>query len=371
MNLKQKITQKNAVAFAKRQPHWALAILFIAGMALYWSVLVTERYVSTAHIVMESPSINPVGMNISSLLSGAAGSSDLLLLKDHLNSVDMVLRLDEALNLREHYSQPAIDFWSRLDADGPIESFYAYMQKRMRIEFDDYAGVLRVQVQAYDPTMAQRITELLLEFGEAHMNEMGQRLAREQVAFIEEQANTLEQRLYAAREELLSFQNRYGLISPTGTVEATFETVSRLQAEKAVAEARQTALSSFQSSTSPEMVRIQAEISALEQQIEKEQAKMASATGDSLNRVSAEYATLELRAKFALELYSNTLVALETTRVEAARQLKTISVLQYPTLPQFATEPNRSYNITLYLLFTLFLAGIAHLIRAIILDHKD
>lgn len=368
---KPSINKAQVQGFVQRQPHWAVAFVVILGAMLYWSLMATERYVSTAHVVMESPEINPTGMNISSLLSGSVGSGDLLLLRDHMLSVDMLMRLQDELDLRSHYSDSNIDYWSRLSADAPIESFYKYMQKRMKIEFDDYASVLRVQVQAYTPEMAQRITQLLLQFGEQHMNEMGQRLAREQVAFIEEQAQTLEQRLYRERDALLQFQNEYGLVSPTGTVEATFETVSRLQAEKAVAEARKRALASYQAQTSPEMVRLNAEIRALQEQIDIEQEKMASATGQSLNRVSSEYETLALRAQFALELYSNTLIALESTRVEAARKLKTISVLQHPTLPQFATEPRRLYNITLYFIFAIFLASIAHLVRSIVRDHKD
>ncbi len=45
--------------------------------------------------------------------------------------------------------------------------------------------------------------------------------------------------------------------------------------------------------------------------------RLAQATGNSLNRVSAEYETLELQAQFAQETYSSALAALENTRLEA------------------------------------------------------
>src|SRR5690554_5966389 len=148
---KPSINKAQVQGFVQRQPHWAVAFVVILGAMLYWSLMATERYVSTAHVVMESPEINPTGMNISSLLSGSVGSGDLLLLRDHMLSVDMLMRLQDELDLRSHYSDSNIDYWSRLSADAPIESFYKYMQKRMKIEFDDYASVLRVQVQAYTP----------------------------------------------------------------------------------------------------------------------------------------------------------------------------------------------------------------------------
>ena len=203
------------------------------------------------------------------------------------------------------------------------------------------------------------------------MNLMGQRLAAEQVAFIEQQVSTLEQRLYAVREELLHFQNAQGMVSPTGTVESIFAIVTQLQGQLALLEARRKAALSYQSNSSPEVVRLNNEIKALSEQIDSEKRKIAADTGHALNRVSAEYQTLELKAQFALQLYSNALLMLETTRAEAARKLKQVSVLQYPTTAEFSTEPRRVYNFTVFLLFAIFMAAIANLTRAIIRDHRD
>lgn len=356
----------------KKQPHWALCVAAIFLAILYWGLIATDRYVSETNIVLQSPEINPTGFNISSLLSGTQGSGDLLLLKDHLESVDMLLKLQKNLNIRAHYASKDIDFLSRLSReDVELEKLFKYMQKRIDVVFDDYAAVLRIRVQAYSPEMAQAIAQSLLEEGERHMNDMGQRLAAEQVAFIEQQADKLEKRLLSAREELLDFQNKEGLVSPTGTLQTTLSVIAQLQGQLALLEARKKSASSFQSSSSPEIVRINSEINALKQQIDIEKHKLAASSGDSLNRVSANYQTLELRAQFALELYSNSLMALESTRVEAARKLKQISILQYPTQAEFSTEPRRIYNLVVFSFFAIFLAAICHLGLAIIRDHKD
>jgi hypothetical protein len=174
--------------FMKDQPHWSLAAVAVLVVALYWSLVATDRYVSESHIVLQSPEVNPAAFNVSSLLSGTSGSGDLLLLKDHLQSVDILQKLEQRLALRQHYSSTDIDWFARLSAaDLPQEKFVKYMQSRISIEFDDYAAVLRVKVQAYDAQKARQIAQALLEEGELHMNQMGQRLAAEQVAFIETQ----------------------------------------------------------------------------------------------------------------------------------------------------------------------------------------
>lgn len=355
-----------------QKPLWLLSIASIIAAVFYWGILASDRYVSQTNIVLQSPEIIPTGFSISSLLSGTQGSGDLLLLKDHLQSVDMLQKLQQKLDIRSHYANSEIDFLSRLASeDIELEKLYKYMQKRIDIVFDDYAAVLRIKVQAYTPEMAQAIAQTLLEEGESHMNMMGQRLAAEQVSFIEQQVKKLEERLFTVREELLNFQNTQGLVSPTGTVQSIFAVVNQLQGQLALLEARKKTASSFQSANSPELIRITSEIDALRAQIVIEQNKLATNSGDSLNRISSEYQTLELRAQFALELYSNALLALESTRVEAARKLKQISVLQYPTKAEFSTEPERFYNIMVFVFFVLFAAAIAELAGAIIRDHRD
>jgi capsular polysaccharide transport system permease protein len=356
----------------KSQPHWMLCIFAIGCAALYWAFIATDRYVSTTHIVLQSPEISPAGMNLSSLLSGTQGSGDLLLLKDHLESVDMLKKLQDKLDIRQHYASDEIDWFSRLSQqDTELENLHRYTQKRIQIVFDDYSAVLRIRVQAFSPEMAQKIAQTLLDEGEKHMNFMGQRLASEQVAFIEKQVATLEQRLFDARRELLEFQNKEGLVSPTNTMQAIFTIVSQLESQLALLQARKKSAASYQSASSPEMVRLDGEILALQQQISQEKSKMATQNGTALNQVSSVFQTLELKSHFALELYSNALLTLESTRVEAARKLKQISVLQYPTMPEYSTEPRRGYNTVVFMLLAVFLSAIFHLAIAIIRDHRD
>ncbi|MBZ9610303.1 chain-length determining protein [Rheinheimera maricola] len=351
--------------------HWLAAGIACICAVFYWSVLATDRYISETNIVLESPELAPSSFNFTSLLSGTGGSADLLLLKDHLLSVDMLKKIDASLQLRQHYSSSDIDWLSRLDADAAIEHFHEYYQKRIHVVFDDYAGLLRIRVAAYSPEQAKAIADALLQEGEAHMNDMGRRLAEEQVRFIEGQVAILNQRLEQAREELLSYQNQYGLVSPTAAVESIAAIVARLESQLALTEAQRKAAMSYQSAVSPELKRLNAEIDALKQQIALEQNRLAAGDGQSLNRVSAEYETIALRAKFALELYSNTLIALENTRIEASRKLKQVSVLQYPTLPEYAVEPKRMKNSIVFIVMTLLLAGIVHLLLLIIRDHRD
>ncbi|MGM1053165.1 MAG: chain-length determining protein [Pseudomonadota bacterium] len=355
----------------KTHPHWALAIIAIVMVSLYWAMWAEDRYLSRATVVLESPQIAAPEISFSSILTGAGGDKDLLLLREHMLSVDMLKRVQETLDFRGHFSQNG-DIFARLrNADAPIEDLHKYYLRRVEVEMDEYAGVLNIEVEAYTPEFAHAMVQLLLAEGESHMNEMGRRLADEQVRFLEEQLARLELRLDAARAALLAFQNREGLVSPTSTVESINQVVATLEGELARTQAQRQALASYQSAQSSDMRRVQAEIEALREQIELQRDRLAQATGESLNRISSEYQTLELKAQFAQETYSSALSALESTRLEAARKLKQVSVLQSPLFPEYATRPERLYNASVFAIVTLFLAFIFSMLVLIIRDHRD
>ena len=88
--------QVSFTRFIKQSPHWAFAFIAIVLVSFYWFVIAEERYVSRATVVLESPQVATPEFSLSSLMGGGAGNTaDLLLLREHLLSVDMLRVLDE------------------------------------------------------------------------------------------------------------------------------------------------------------------------------------------------------------------------------------------------------------------------------------
>ena len=98
---------------------------------------------------------------------------------------------------------------------------------------------------------------------------------------------------------------------------------------------------------------------------------MAQQSGGALNELSSRYQRLELRAQFAQESYSGALMALENTRIEAARKLKQVSVLQSPTIPEYSVEPRRLYNTVVFAIIACLAGLIIQMLVLIVQDHKD
>lgn len=353
--------------------HWVICFASVVVVSVYWLLIASDKYLSETNVVLETPQLAAPTLNFSSLLGGGGkDTGDMLLLRDYLLSVDMLKLVESEVGFKEHYSKTDWDFFSRLSSENvTIEELHEYYLNRVSIELDEYAKVLRIKVESFSPEVSYEIVNLLIAKGEAHMNHMGQRLASEQVRFLENQVSLLNENFDAARQELLDYQNNNGLVSPTGTVENLSAVVASLEAKLASLKAEKKVLRSYQSTRSPQIKRVATQISALEEQIVYESKRMAKKSGNALNSLSSEYQTLELRAMFAQESYSGALAALETTRIEAARKLKQVSILQSPTFAEYSVKPRRIYNMTVYLIIALFLTLILQMLILIVRDHRD
>lgn len=345
-----------------------------ALVSLYWVVIASDRYVSEAHIVLQrTDSSAGQASDIGALLTGGSGNrGDQMLLRDHLLSTDMLRQLDAGLGLRAHFSDSQRDLLSRLWwSDAPDELFQRYVRSRISVEFDDYGGVLVVRSQAFDPTTAYAITRMMVKEGENTMNRLAKKLAQDQVTFLEDQVGALGKRAIEARQDVVLYQNNKGLLSPESTAENLATVVNRLQTQLSELQSRRTAVAGYLTANAPGMVELDLQISAIERQMRRERERLTSSSGQTLNRTVEEYQRLKMAADFSQNVYSQALSSLERGRMEAARTLRQVQVLQSPTLPQYPLEPQRLHHTLVSVLGLLLAAALLRLMLAIIKDHKD
>ncbi len=366
---------RNIGLFLAKYKIFTIAFICCLGAAMYWGLLASHRYVSTAHVIVQRTDFaSSQAMDFGSILSGvnSGGRTDQLQLREYLLSLDMLRLLDKQLQLRKHYSDANNDIISRMwDSQAEQESFHKYFLSRVSVEYDDYAGVLMIKAVAFEPKMAQAIVAAMIANGEVFMNQIGQNLARDQVGFLEKQVLLLNSRMLAEESKLIAFQNKNKLVSPQYSAETAAGIVTTLEGRLAELKTKKTAMLAYLNADAPTVVETEAQISAVEQQINSEKAKLTSTAGTALNKTVLDYKLLEGQAKLAEQVYRTALVALEKGRIEAARNIKKITVFQSASLPEYPLEPRRIYNTVVFILIALMVAGIVQLIVAIIRDHKD
>lgn len=359
--------------FVRNSRLWTLAFISIVLAAIYWGLIASDRFVSEAHVVVDrTDTAAAPSFDFSSLVVGTGSSDrDLKLLRGYLLSSDMAERMDARLNLREHWSDWRHDPLSRLwFREGPQEWYHRHFMSRVTAELDEMSGLLIIRAQTYDATLSQSLARELVREGERFMNNLAHELAREQVAFLEKEVARMEERLSAARNAVITFQDTQGYVSQA-SVEGISAIVNQLEGELAKQRAELNSMRGYLSDSAPDVVKLKLQISGLENQLARERSRLVSPGGKALNSQTAEFQRLQMEAEFALETYRSALVALEKGRVDATRTMKKVSVVQAPALPEYAMEPRRLYNLVLFAMLVLLSTGIVGLISAVIRDHKD
>lgn len=351
-------------------------VLLLAVLAsAYWLLFASNRYVSEANVIIrKTDSVGAPSFDLGMLVSGVAtvDRANQLLLRDYLLSVDMLKKLDQSLDLRTHYSSSDHDVVSRMwFQDASLEWFHRHYLRRVEVEFDDFSGVLRIKVQAYNPEMAQAITQQLVQEGERYMNVLGHEMAQVQVNFLVTQVDQAQDRFQKASQDLLNYQNKAGLLSPQATAESINAIVAALEGQRAQLQTQLASLPKTLDRDHPNILMLKQSLRAVDAQIKEEKLKLATPSGGTLNKYVEEFYRLEMNVQFAQEIYKSSLSALEKGRIDATRMLEKVSVLQSATLPEYPMEPRRLYNTLVTLLLALILAGILKLLKSIVLDHVD
>jgi capsular polysaccharide transport system permease protein len=352
-----------------------MILLFAFLATVYWPLIASDRYVSEANVIIrKTDSVSAPSFDIAMLVSGANSVSrpEQLLLREYLLSVDMLKKLDAKLDLRSHYSNSERDLISRMWLkDAYMEWFHEHYLSRVDIVYDDVAGVLRIKSQAYDAQTAYAITAMLVQEGERYMNQLGHELAEVQVSFLTNHVKRAQLRFQEASQALLRFQNKQGLLSPQATAESINSIVSGLETQRTQLQTQLASLPRTLDRNHPIIVMLGQSLAAVDRQIDQEKAKLASTSGKTLNIAVEEFHRFQMEVNFTQDLYKSSLIALEKGRIDATRMLEKVSILQTPTLPEYAIEPRRIYNTIVTLLMAAMLAGIMRLLEGIVQDHVD
>jgi len=346
------------------------------GLAvLYYIFLAADRYVSESKITVRQ-SGDAASAEVSSLALMMAGVNtgsreETLYLRDYIHSLDMLKLLDAKLKLRHAYESEKLDPLFRLYSGTSQEWFHRYYRNRVEVVFDDLTALLTVRVQGFDPEFARQVNAEILAQSERFVNEISHRMAREQMAFAETEMLKARERYQTAKNRLIAFQNKHKVLDPLAQAQATATLSAQLESEIAHKEAELKTLTGYLQENAPQVALMRNQIAALKAQLDKERAKVTSQNGGRLNTLASEYQNLLLDAGFAEDAYKAALTAMETTRIEASRKLKSVVVVETPAKAEIALYPQRLYNLVTLLVILVLAYGIARLVIATIQDHRD
>jgi capsular polysaccharide transport system permease protein len=350
----------------------ACILTFVA--TVYWLMLASDRYVSTAHLqVNRTDMANPTPDFLGALMGGGGSNrADQLTLRDFLLSAAMMQKLDAKLDLRSHFSNEEKDVISRLwSPNVASEWFHRYLSGRISVDFDEYSGLLMINAEAFSPDIAQSIVSMMVAEGEVFMNRSAHDLAQTQVDFLQQQLQLIESRALQSRQALLIYQNRKNMASPQATAENIQTIVAKLEAQLSELNVQRTALLAYLVPSHPSVTLVSQQITATESQLASQKARMTSKQGQPLNAAVEEYQRLQMQSGFADEIYKSALATYEKGKLEVLRTIKKISLVRPPLLPEYPMQPKRIYNSFLSMVLIWISTGVLYLMAAIVKDHRE
>ncbi len=372
--------QKNAVnsrisRFFKT-PVIVFVVLPTLFFAFYQLFLATERYESQAKVIVQQPDGMATMDSSMALLTGLTGAgsgiSDTEVVKAYIYSNDMLVYLQDKLSLREHYSQPFIDLFSRMDEDATQESFLNFYQKHVSVEINSQSNVISIDSQAFSPEFAQQLAQTITERAEWFINSIGHQLAESQLEFIKKEHQNVEISLEQAQTRLLQFQQKYNLLDPTAEGIAMQKITYELEGQITLKEAELKGLSSIMSANAPQVINLRNQLNALKKQLERERNKLSTEKGEGVpvSEILAKFTDLKVKNELALQAYTSSQVSLEKSRIEAYRQLKYLITIESATKPEENKYPEIFYNICLFSLLLVMVFAVVRIVYFTIIELK-
>ena len=347
-----------------------LAMIFVIG---YYFFIASNRYVSEISLSVRSSANDTSAVGGLASLVGVAPSSkeDVMHLKEYIHSLDMLKILDKKINLRTLYEAQKNDPFFRLYDWMTQEQFLWYYRNRVEVSFDDMTGLLKIHAQGFTPEQSQIISRAILQECDRFINELSHHISRDQMAFAEGELLKTKQRYQKAKNNLIAFQNSYGVFDPKAQAEAKAGLSTEIESKISQKETELGTMLSYLNETAPQVVTLKSELFALKTQLSKEKAKVVSKSPtNKLNDLAAKFQDLVIEAGFAEDAYKVALASVEKTRLDVNRKVKQLVVIQAPSKPESAQYPDNIYNIITVFIILSMLFGIGKLMKAIIEEHR-
>ncbi len=340
---------------AARLAFFVLLPTFIAGW--YYFRIATPMYSTHSEFVIQQAQ-NPAASagGLSGMFSGTsfATSQDSIAVQGYLQSIDAMLRLDEDLGFRSHFSAPDVDPLQRLDADATKEETYKVFRNNVKISYDPTEGIIKMDVVAADPEVSRLFSERLIGYAEEQVDNLSLRLREDQMQGARESYDDAEAAMLASQQRVLELQEKLGVLDPLTESQALMSQITGLETQLAD---KRLQLQQLLDNPRPNEARVdgaRGDVRRLEALIEelRSQLTQTNAEGNSLARTTGELRLAERDLQTRELMMTQALQQLESARIEANRQTRYLSMSVTPVAPDTASYPRAFENTVLaFLIF--------------------
>ncbi len=317
---------------------------------------IPKRYEATARLMPPDPqgsSVLPLllgGLGAGSATGGSAGlqglAGDLLGVKGSgalfigvLHSQTIQDRLVERFRLREVYhSRYAVDARESLDANT-----FAFEDRK--------SGIIEIKVRDRDPQRARALAEAYVQELNTVIATVSTSSARRERMFLEDRLKVVKSELDDAAKQFSDFASKNSALDIPQQGKAIMESVAKAQGQLIAVESQQRGLEQIYSENNVRVRSARAQVAELKRQISKlggatpedneGQAGFVLPSLRQLPLLGVKYADLYRRAKVEEAVYEFLTKQYEAAKVQEAKEIPTVRILDTPTIPERKAFPPR------------------------------
>lgn len=344
---------------------WITALLSTAV-----AFIIPKRYKSVAKLVVPDNQANSTMAGMISKAAGTGGSalgidpSSLLGLKTPgafytavLESRTVQDRLVEKFDLRAHYSK----------------KYYQDARKKLDrvtdVEEEKKSGVITLSVTDWDPNFAAMLARSYIEEMNRVAADLNTSAAHREREFLEARLKSAKQDLDLASLQLSEFSSRHTMMDVEQQSRSMMDAVARLQGELIGSESELKGLEQIYSEDNVRVRTLRARVAELQAQMKKMVGSYTAPAqvGDiqsgsdypsirTLPALGYRYQELYRQAKIQETIFDFLTQQYEMARVEEAKELPVVRVMDEPNVPEKKNSPIRSLVVGLSVFVALVLA---------------
>lgn len=279
-------------------------------------------------------------------------------------------RLIDRLNLRHVYGVPTYEA-ARLDLTDNTD-----------IVEDRRSGIITITVRDRNPQRARDLATGYVNELDRLMAEVSTSSARRERIFLEQRLVAVKADLDQAAKQLSEYSSKNATLDLTAQAKATLESAAALQGQLIAAQSQLRGLQAIYTENNVRVRALQARIKELQSEMEKvggsSSAPDTGVDGEQplypsirqLPVVGLTYSDLYRRAKIQEIVYETLTKQYELAKVQEAKEIPTVKVLDPPLVPERKTSPKRLQIMILGLALG-FLAGMAWVGASMLWEELD
>jgi capsular polysaccharide transport system permease protein len=351
--------RRRLALLAARLFAFVLVPTFIAGW--YFYMLATPMYSTRSEFVIQQAGPASSGGSMGGLFSGTglATSQDSIAVQGYLQSREAMARLETDVGFRHHFQGPEIDAVQRLPDDASLEAAYKKYKNFVKISYDTTEGVVRMDVAAADPAVSAEWSRQLISYAEEQVDHLTQRLRADQMKDAQEGYEAAQTALSTSQRKLIELQERYEILSSEAEIGLLTGQINTLESQLTQ---ERLSLAEMEANPEPNQARmdpIKRRIATLEAEVADLRKRMTEGSGSDVSLAEVQGAMMVAQADLQTRqlLLAQALQSMETSRVEANRQVRYLSLSVSPVPPDEPTFPRAFENtlVTMLILLGIYL----------------